>query len=164
MLDHRENPLCIPTSSDGRFGNGAITPPSDNLLDFHPSIYREQTEYDTYTFHYDIVYFKSLTLFIYLTDIDSNFGAHMVVERTHDHKELKDLKHLILTDDEAQKKFGDRIKVILGKRGTAFFEETSSYHKVEVCKNRRLILAIDYVLQRRVPPARPLLVDTEKSG
>jgi hypothetical protein len=138
-------------------------PPSDNLLDFHPLIYREPTEYDIHAFHYDIIDFKSLTLFIYLTDIDSNFGAHLVVERTHDHKRLKDLKHLRFTDDEAQKKFGDRIKVILGKRGTAFFEETSSYHKVEVCKNRRLILAIDYVLQRKVPPARPILVDTEKS-
>jgi len=40
------------------------------------------------------------------TDIDSHFGAHMVVERTHDHKRFKDLKHLRLDDDEAQKKFG----------------------------------------------------------
>jgi hypothetical protein len=134
-------------------------PPSDNLLDFHSSIYRELTEYDIHAFHYDIIDFKSLTLFIYLTDIDSNFGAHLIVERTHDHKRLKDLMHLRFTDEEVQKKFGDRIKVILGKRGTAFFEETSSYHKVEVCKNRRLILAIDYVLQRKVPPARPILVD-----
>ena len=102
-----------------------------------------------------------MTLFIYLTDIYSDFGAHIVIEGTHDHKRLKDLKNITLDDDIAQKKYGDRIKVILGKRGTAFFEETSSYHKVEVCKNRRLMLAIDYVLQRKVPPVRPILIDNQ---
>src|SRR5215471_15143171 len=92
-------------------------PPSDNLLDFHPSIYREPAEYDIHAFHYDIIDFKSVTLFIYLTDIDSYFGAHIIVERTHDYKRLKDLKYRRLDDDEAQKKCGNRIKVILGKRG-----------------------------------------------
>jgi hypothetical protein len=49
--------------------------------------------------------------------------------------------------------------LLLGKKGTAFFEETSTYHKVEVCQSRRLILAIHYVLQRKAPPARPVLLE-----
>jgi hypothetical protein len=134
-------------------------PLDDDLLDLHKSIYAEPIQYDPHAFHYDVLDFKSLTLFIYLTDIDSNSGAHITIENTHHDKTLTDIKNIILDDDAAQKKFGNRIKVISGKKGTAFFEETSSYHKVAVCTHRRLILSIDYVLHRKRPPERPLLVD-----
>jgi hypothetical protein len=116
-------------------------------------------QYDAHAFHYDILDFKSLTLFIYLTDIDSSSGAHMIIEGTHNSKTLKELSNITLDDGLAKEKFGDRIKVILGKKGMAFFEETSTYHKVEVCKSRRLLLSIDYVLQRKAPPTRPVLTD-----
>src|SRR5215475_7567141 len=56
---------------------------SDNPLDFHKSIYREPAKYDPHKFHYDITDFKSLTLFIYLTDVYSSSGAHVIVEGTH---------------------------------------------------------------------------------
>jgi hypothetical protein len=134
-------------------------PAHDEHLDLHASIHKEPIPYDTHAFHYDNVDFKSLTLFIYLTDIDSDAGAHVVIEGTHEHKTWKDIKNSVLDDDVAQQKFGDKIKAILGKKGTAFFEETSSYHKVAACENRRLILSIDYVLQRKVPPERPVLGD-----
>ena len=129
-------------------------PLSDAHTDFRPATDKEPMHYDTHAFHYDILDFKSLTLFVYLTDIDSKYGAHIVVEGTHNNKSFKELNNRILDEDVAQEQFGDRIKVILGKKGTAFFEETSTYHKVEVCKSRRLILSIDYVLQRKAPPVR----------
>lgn len=134
-------------------------PVDDDHLDLHPSIHREPVQYDAHAFHYDIIDFKSLTLFVYLTDIDSDASAHVIIEGTHEYKTWENLTHMILDDDVAQKKFGQRIKVISGKKGTAFFEETSSYHKVAVCQHRRLILSINYVLQRRVPPERPPLGD-----
>jgi hypothetical protein len=133
-------------------------PFSDNRAGFYPTSYRNPIEHDIHTFHYDIIDFKSLTLFVYLTDIDSDSGAHMVIEGTHNNKRLRDIINITLDDDVAQKKFSNRIKVIAGKKGTAFFEETSTYHKVEVCKSRRLILSIDYVLQRKAPPGvRPTM-------
>ncbi|HJX77629.1 hypothetical protein, partial [Glutamicibacter sp.] len=89
-----------------------------------------------------IIDFKSLTLFVYLTDIDSDSGAHSIIEGTHNNKGLKNINNLTLAEKVAQEKFGGRIKVIVGKKGTAFFEETSTYHRVEVCKRRRLILSI----------------------
>jgi hypothetical protein len=131
----------------------------DDLADFHPPTYREPLQYNGHAFHYDILDFKSLTLFIYLTDITSESGAHVIIEGTHKNKTVKELMKITLDDEVAQKKFGGRIRVILGKKGTAFFEETSTYHKVEACKTRRLILSIDYVLQRKAPPARPTLRD-----
>jgi len=131
---------------------------SDDHADFRPTNYREPMHYDVHAFHYDILDFKSLTLFVYLTDIDSNDGAHIVIEGTHNNRSFKDLNNRIINVDMAQKKYGNRIKVILGKKGTAFFEETSTYHKVEVCQSRRLILSIDYVLQRKAPPGvRPTM-------
>jgi hypothetical protein len=129
-------------------------PFSDNRAGFYPTTYRNPTEYDIHNFHYDFLDFKSLTLFVYLTDIDSDSGAHMVIEATHNNKRLKDIKNLTLDEEVAQEKFGARIKVILGKKGTAFFEETTAYHRVGVCKSRRLILSIDYVLQRKAPPLK----------
>ena len=128
-------------------------PLSDDRADFHPATHREPRQYNTHAFHYDILDFKSLTLFVYLTDVDSASGAHMVVEGTHN-KRWQDLHNIMLDNQVAEEKFGRRIKVILGKKGTAFFEETSTYHKVEVCKSRRLILSIDYVLQRKPPPLK----------
>jgi hypothetical protein len=127
-------------------------PLSDNRVGFSPTTYRDPTEHYIHTFHYDFIDFKSLTLFVYLTDIDSDAGAHFVVEGTHNKKSFKDLNNIYLDEDVAQKRFGERIKAILGKKGTAFFEETSTYHRVGVCKSRRLILSIDYVLQRKSPP------------
>lgn len=129
-------------------------PLSDNRAGFYPTTYRDPSEYYLHKFHYDFLDFKSLTLFIYLTDIDSDAGAHIVVEGTHNHKSFKDLNNIYLTEEVAEKRFGDRIKVVLGKRGTAFFEETSAYHRVGFCQSRRLILSIDYVLQRKPPPVR----------
>ena len=131
-------------------------PLSDAHTDFRPATDKEPMHYDTHAFHYDILDFKSLTLFVYLTDIESKYGAHIVVEGTHNNKSFKELNNRILDEDVAQEQFGDRIKVILGKKGTAFFEETGSHadHKVEVCKSRRLRQSIDYVLQRKAPPVR----------
>ena len=129
-------------------------PLSDNRAGFYPTTYRDPTESYVHTFHYDLIDFKSLTLFMFLTDIDADSGAHIVIEETHNRKSFKDLNNIYLDEDIAQKRFGDRIQVILGKRGTAFLEETSAYHRVEFCKSRRLILSVDYALQRKPPPVR----------
>ena len=119
----------------------------------------EPPEYDGNAFHYDRFDFRSLTLFIYLTDVDHSSGPHIVIEGTHDNKSFPDLYHNILSDTAAHRKFGDRIKVILGPRGTMLFEETSSYHKASRCQTERLMLSIQYVLQRRPLPERPVLTE-----
>jgi hypothetical protein len=117
----------------------------------------EPIEYDGNAFHFDRFDFKSLTLFIYLTDVDASSGAHVVIEGTHTNKRFSDLCRNILSDRVAHQKFGDRIKVILGPKGTMLFEETSSYHKASYGKTDRLMLSIHYVLQRRPPPDRPVI-------
>jgi hypothetical protein len=118
------------------------------------SHHKEPTLYDFYSFHYDAIDFSSLAVFIYLTDVDINCAPHIIIEGTHNNKKFSEILNIIIDDDVAEKRYGDKIKVIMGKRGTVFFEETSSYHKVLSCKKERLILKIDYVLRRKSPPER----------
>lgn len=125
-----------------------------------PSLHPEPLQYDGDAFHYDTLDFKSLTIFIYLTDVEPNSGPHVVIEGTHNTKTFGEICRIILSDKAAQQKFGDRIKMILGPKGTVLFEETSSFHKAARCKTKRLMLSIDYVLQRTPPPERPRLVTT----
>jgi hypothetical protein len=142
-------PILWATQLKWSFGDGKQTPLG--------SRYVEPPEYDGHAFHFDRFDFKSLTLFIYLTDVDPSAGPHVVIEGTHAHKSVWELCHNILRDEAAQQKFGNRIKSILGPKGTMFFEETSSYHKASRGKTERLILSIHFVLQRRPPPERPTL-------
>jgi len=118
-----------------------------------PSIYQEIIQYDDCAFHYDSLDCKSLAVFIYLTDVDIDSGPHVIIEGTQN-KSMKDIINVIISDSVARKKYGSRIKPILGGKGTIFFEETSSYHKVAASQKNRLLLTIDYVLQRSIPPER----------
>jgi hypothetical protein len=116
----------------------------------------EPIQYDGDAFHYDTLDFKSLTIFIYLTDVDPSCGPHVLIENTHQAKSFREICQIILNDEVAHRKFGDRIKMIVGPKGTVLFEETSTFHKASRCQTKRLMLSIDYVLQRQPPPERPV--------
>jgi ectoine hydroxylase-related dioxygenase (phytanoyl-CoA dioxygenase family) len=127
--------------------------PSDDPVNLRPSLDRKPSQYDFHDIHYDAHDFKSLTAFVYLTDVNLDSGPHMIIPGSHKNKTLKDLAHIWFRDDVAQRIFHNKIKVILGNKGLVFLEDTSCYHKAAVCnKERRLLLSIDYVLRRSVPP------------
>ena len=130
-------------------------PTSGNRAQLGPSMHDEPVQYDAHAFHYDAIDVRSLTLFVYLTDVNENSGAHVIIEGTHKSKTLKELLSVVLDDRVAQDRYGGQIKAIPGRKGTVFFEETSSFHKVSACKEPRLILSIDYAIGRKVPPERP---------
>ncbi|MGH7875388.1 MAG: hypothetical protein ACREQO_24610 [Candidatus Binatia bacterium] len=132
-------------------------PHADDALDLQSSVHKEPEVYNPQGFHYDVNDFRSLTFFVYLTDVDDlDSGAHVVIEGTHQDKSIKEIKNRHLDENVAYKIYGDRIRPILGKKGTVFAEESSAYHKVAACRKRRLIMMVYYVLARQVPPARPL--------
>ncbi len=99
-------------------------------------------------FHYDVGDFKTLIMFIYLTDVDENSGPHVVIAGTHKRKTPLRLLTRYLNDSIAYEEFGDRINVITGQRGTGFFEDLTCYHKHSVGQKPRLMLTICYLLQR----------------
>jgi Phytanoyl-CoA dioxygenase (PhyH) len=129
--------------------------PSDDPVNLRPSLDRKPSQYDFHDIHYDAHDFKSLTAFVYLTDVNLDSGPHMIIPGSHKNKTLKDLAHISFKDDVAQKIYHNKMIAILGNKGLVFLEDTSCYHKAAVCnKEKRLLLSIDYVLRRKVPPER----------
>ena len=116
----------------------------------HESVVAAFDEEHAATFHFDVADCKSLIVFIYLTDVDEDCGPHMVIEGTHKGKTLADLVRVYIGDSAAVRRFGaERIKTVLGKKGTFFFEEQTAYHKGVPPKKPRLILGVNYTLHRK---------------
>ncbi len=100
-------------------------------------------------FHYDVGDFRSLNVFIYLTDTDRDCGPHVVIKDTHKYKSpLQLIKHT-LTDTEAHRKYGERIQVITGRKGTVFFEDCRAFHKQMINVKPRLMLNLTYSIRRQ---------------
>ncbi|WP_299900421.1 hypothetical protein [uncultured Aquimarina sp.] len=98
-----------------------------------------------YGFHYDIDAYKFLKLFIYITDVDSETGPHVIISNTHKRKTIFEKYNRRLTDKMVEERFNkERIKVMTGKSGEGFFEDTFCYHKGTSPLKPRLILQIEY--------------------
>ena len=130
------------------------TLPRPDEVALRPPPYKEPIRYDAHAFHYDILDWTSLTLFVYLTDVDQDCCPHVFVEGTHTRKTLREIRRITIDDSIVTRKYKDAVRVILGKKRTAFIEDTSAIHKMSTGRKNRLILSIDYVVNRRPPPER----------
>lgn len=56
-----------------------------------------------------------------------------------------------MNDETAERVFGDKIKTIIGPKGTGFFEDLLNYHKHEYATQKapRLMLAFTYVIHHK---------------
>jgi hypothetical protein len=101
-------------------------------------------------FHFDLDKIKWLKVFFYITDTDIFSGPHEYVEGSHKlfakPKELRNLGYERLPDNLIRKYYSkDKIKKILGLRGTVFVADTSCYHRGSPpLKGHRLLLQIEY--------------------
>lgn len=101
-------------------------------------------------FHFDLDKVKWLKVFFYLTDVDIYNGPHEYVVGSHrinsKPKELRKLGYERLPDNLVRKYYSeDKIKKILGPKGTVFIADTSCYHRgAPPLKNHRLLLVIEY--------------------
>lgn len=106
-----------------------------------------EARYQTVGFHYDVHGLNFLYVNFYITDVDRNSGAHVLIEGSHRGKRLRQLLGTAkVTDSEARRRYGDgRIKCIEGPAGTGFFEDTSCYHKaLAPLSDDRLMLQFRY--------------------
>ena len=101
-------------------------------------------------FHFDYAGWQSLNLFVYLTDVPADSGAHQIAIGTHRGKRLRDLVRPAIDDDEAFERFGDRIQTIAGAAGSAFFENTEAFHRRLEVKSRRVMLNALFASHRGV--------------
>ena len=99
-------------------------------------------------FHFDFAGWHSLNLFVYLTDVDEQSGAHEVAVGTHTGKTLRDAVRPSLDDDEALARFGPRIRAITGAAGTMFFEDTEAFHRRGPVIKRRVMLNVLFASHR----------------
>jgi hypothetical protein len=99
-----------------------------------------------YGFHYDIDDYKFLKVFFYLKDVDLDRGPHLIVEGTHRRKDWFEKNHRRLTDEQAENLYRDRIRVMTGRSGHGFFEDTFCYHKGAKPRKRRLVLEFQYAI------------------
>src|SRR6185312_10257891 len=103
------------------------------------------------TYHFDIDGYRSVAFFFYLTDVDSSSGAHIYIRGSHLHKRVSHLLslHKSRSDREIEEFYpADDIRVICGKAGTGFAEDTFCFHKGSAPLLRdRLMLQVRFGLR-----------------
>jgi hypothetical protein len=100
-------------------------------------------------FHYDLADIQAVTVFIYLTDVDAHCGPHVVIRGTQRRRTPAQIFRRFLTDEYAERVYGDRIEMITGPRGTAWFEDITCYHKQAPAEQVRGMLYLIYSLHRK---------------
>ena len=95
-------------------------------------------------FHRDNDSIRFLKFFIYASDVEMDCGPHVLVIGTHIEAQL--LERRRFSDQEVIKAFGkERVKVITGKAGDAFIEDTFGIHKGQLPEaHNRLLIQFRY--------------------
>ena len=115
-------------------------------------------------FHRDRDDFKTLQLFIYLTNVNRDNGPHEYVPKTHTFEILKSsynenivsngFNHKFLSFNELKKALGQekpKILTLTGPAGSAFLEDTGGFHRGTVPhldSSPRLMLGITWSLAK----------------
>ena len=101
-------------------------------------------------FHYDVGDALTVSFFVFLTDVeDEQAVTHKVVAGTHRTKTLQELWTHRLEDSQAYARDPDRVHTIMGKRGTAWFEDTLAFHKHGYVGKFRKAFSVQYALHRQ---------------
>ena len=104
--------------------------------------------YQTIRFHFDVHGLSFMYMSFYLTDVDRDSGAHVVIRGSHRRKHLSDvLGSARISDEHALYRYGpDAQMVIEGRAGMGFFEDTACYHKALPPRSHpRLLLQLRYM-------------------
>lgn len=101
----------------------------------------------TVLFHFDVDGFNFAYANFYLTDVDSQSGAHVMIKKSHRAKPFKMLFHSAnQTDENVISQFGLEKQIIIsGKAGTGFVQDSSCFHKALAPIHReRLMLQLRF--------------------
>ena len=101
-----------------------------------------------YGYHYDLDDFKFIKLFVYLNDVDKNTGPHTYIKKSlHDKSLYKSLRRR-LSHKNIHNRYPNKEEILIGKKGTAFLEDTYGYHSGTLPKKNRVILQCEYKLYK----------------
>jgi phytanoyl-CoA dioxygenase PhyH len=102
-------------------------------------------------FHYDVDDYLALNVFIYLTDVDMDAGAHVFVRGSHRFKRLRHLLRPVRTrtDEEIEQVYGKgRVESLCGPAGFGFVEDPFCFHKaLHPHRSDRLVLQVRFALR-----------------
>jgi hypothetical protein len=108
-------------------------------------------------FHFEDAGWHSLSLFVYLTDVSEDSGAHQVVIGTHRALPVWDAIRGSIPESEIKARYPHHIRTIVGPAGTIFFEDTSAIHRRQIHTRRHVVLHILFVSRRCwASKARPI--------
>lgn len=110
----------------------------------------EQKEsYPPLNCHYDVAGYNFMTTYFYITDVDADHGAHVMIKKSHNSKPLSTL-FVSGADPNLAKKvvnhYGEDNKLVIeGKAGFGFVQDPSCFHWLLPPKEgRRLLFQIRY--------------------
>jgi hypothetical protein len=95
-------------------------------------------------YHRDMDDFGFIKVFVYLSEVSQDSGPHVYIDGSHCDENFLELRRY--TDSEIESFYGkDRVRVITGRRGDSFIENTFGIHKGIVCRdNGRIVLQFEY--------------------
>jgi hypothetical protein len=101
---------------------------------------------DVQVFHRDLDDWRTVKLFVYLTEVDERCGPHVYAVGSH--REAGGLRGRPLSDAGAEARYGaGRLRTVCGPAGTAFLADTHGYHKgAAPVGGPRLMLTVQYTL------------------
>ena len=94
---------------------------------------------DAQFFHWDNDFTKFLKFYVYLTDIDTDSGPHIFVEKSHKFKKKQHKLCRVFNDNDIYQNY-EKIKEFHGKSGSAFFVDSYGLHKGKSPKKKSRIL------------------------
>lgn len=99
-------------------------------------------------YHYDVAGYNFMTAYFYITDVDANSGAHVMIEKSHNYKSLCSLflSQSRQSDRQILDGYGKENELVIeGKAGFGFMQDPSCYHKLFPARDHnRLLLQIRY--------------------
>lgn len=99
-------------------------------------------------FHFEDAGWHSLSLFLYLTDVEEDSGAHQIVIGTHRALTVWDAIRGSIPESEIKARYPHRIRTIVGPAGTMFFQDTSAIHRWQMHASRHVVLHILFISGR----------------
>ncbi|MEM8777901.1 MAG: hypothetical protein AAGF26_03330 [Cyanobacteria bacterium P01_G01_bin.49] len=102
-----------------------------------------------YSYHYDVAGYNFMTAYFYITDMDTQSGAHVMMPRSHNQKPLHTLfahRSGRQPDQVIHHYYGKENEIVIAaKAGFGFVQDPSCFHKLlPPVTARRLIFQVRY--------------------
>jgi len=116
-------------------------------------------------YHFDMDRLHWLKVFFYLTDVDSDTGAHCYVAKSHrpgqKPKEIRARGYSRIPDSDLKKFYpGKNFNEIEGVAGTIIIGDTAAYHKGKpLVRDHRLVLEFEYTNSMFGAPTSSLFIN-----